>query len=70
LDGSVGSLVKGKLADLVVFQPGVDILNGDITNTQKISYVVRGGRVWKADTMEEVWPVEGRKQVMPIINPE
>lgn len=67
---SLGSLTPGKLADFLVYPPGFDVLNGDIRRTRDIRYVVRGGRVWEADTMTEVWPVKGRKQTMPPINPE
>jgi hypothetical protein len=48
----------------------VDLLDGDIRQTLDIRYVVRGGRIWDAETMVEVWPVKGRKQEMPPINPE
>ncbi|EKM56024.1 uncharacterized protein PHACADRAFT_122127 [Phanerochaete carnosa HHB-10118-sp] len=68
--GSLGSLTPGKLADLVVYPPGFDVLEGDIRRTRDIRYVVRGSRVWDAETMTEVWPVKGRKQTMPPINPE
>lgn len=67
LDGSIGSLTPGKLADLIVFEPGADLLER-IEDTEKISNVVRGGRVWVAETMMEEWPVKGRKTVLPIIN--
>ena len=67
---SVGSLTPGKLADFVVYPPGFNILHDDIRKTRDIKYVVRGGRVWEADTMTEVWPVKGRRAQMPPINPE
>lgn len=66
----MGSLTPGKLADFVVYPPGFDLLHGDIRNTRDIRYVVRGGRVWEAETMTEVWPVKGRKQSKPPINAE
>ncbi|EKM56016.1 uncharacterized protein PHACADRAFT_209515 [Phanerochaete carnosa HHB-10118-sp] len=68
--GSLGSLTPGKLADLVVYPSVFDVLEGDIRKTRDIRYVVRGSKVWDAETMTEVWPVKGRKQVMPLINPE
>ena len=67
---SLGSLTPGKLADFLVYPSGFDILEDDIRKTRDIRYVVRGGRVWEAETMTEVWPVKGRKQTMPPINPE
>ncbi|GJE87975.1 thioredoxin-like protein790 [Phanerochaete sordida] len=68
--GALGSLTPGKLADFLVYPPGFNVLEDDIRKTRDIRYVVRGGRVWEAETMTEVWPVKGRKQVMPPINPE
>ncbi|KAI0692203.1 hypothetical protein BC835DRAFT_1358056 [Cytidiella melzeri] len=67
---AVGSLTPGKLADFVVYPPGFDVLNGDIKKTRNIKYVARGGRLWDAETMTEVWPVEGRKSVMPPLSAE
>ena len=68
LDASLGSLRPGLLADLVVYPPGVDLLEGAITESRKVRYVMRGGRVWDAETMVEEWPVKGRRKLMPIIN--
>lgn len=67
---SLGSLSQGKLADYLVYPPGVDLLSGDISHTLELAHVARGGRVWNASTMEEVWPVKGRKQNMPHFNAE
>ncbi|KAF8162835.1 hypothetical protein B0H34DRAFT_794607 [Crassisporium funariophilum] len=68
---SLGSLSPGKLADFLVYPPHVDLLKGDVSmKTRKLMLVARGGRIWDADTMVEVWPVKGRKQDMPIINAE
>lgn len=66
---SLGSISGGKLADLVIFPPGFDLLQDNIRHTRNIRYVVRGGRIWDAETMEEVWPVK-RKQVLPPFNAE
>lgn len=53
LDQETGSIVPGKLADLVV-------LNGnplaDIRNTADIAYVMKAGRLYDDDTLAEVWP--------------
>jgi imidazolonepropionase-like amidohydrolase len=65
---SLGSITAGKLADMVIYPASVDLVNGDISQTRNIKYVTRGGRIWNADTMEEVWPVHGRIQKMPPIN--
>ncbi|KAF7978723.1 hypothetical protein HWV62_45013 [Athelia sp. TMB] len=65
---SIGSLSPGKLADFLIFAPGVDLLQGDISGTRALRYVTRGGRMWEAESMTEVWPLAGRKQMMPTIN--
>lgn len=65
---SLGTLSPGKLADFVVYPPGIDLLGDDIRATRQIRYVARGGRLWDASIMEEVWPVKGKKQVMPPLN--
>jgi imidazolonepropionase-like amidohydrolase len=67
---SLGSLSPKGLADFLVYKPGVDLLQGDISGTREIRFVVRGGRVWDASTMEEFWPVKGRKQALAPLNPE
>ena len=61
-------MTPGKLADFIVYAPGVDLLEGDIRGTRQIRFVARGGRIWDADTMVEVWPMKGRKQQNPPIN--
>ncbi|KAJ7224315.1 hypothetical protein GGX14DRAFT_649568 [Mycena pura] len=65
---SLGSVSEGKLADLVVYPPTVNLLEGDISQTRDILLVARGGRFWDASSLEEVWPMKGRRQVMPPIN--
>ncbi|KAI0956725.1 hypothetical protein AcW1_005336 [Taiwanofungus camphoratus] len=70
IDTSLGSLTPGKLADYVVYPPGIDLLEGNISNTKHLRFVARGGRLWDAQTMEEVWPVKGRREAMPPLNPE
>ncbi|KII89304.1 hypothetical protein PLICRDRAFT_109538 [Plicaturopsis crispa FD-325 SS-3] len=66
----IGSLSPGKFADFLVYPPGVDLVHGDLTRSKEIRYVVKGGRVWDAESMTEVWPVKGRKQDRPPINAE
>jgi imidazolonepropionase-like amidohydrolase len=67
---AIGTIENGKLADFLVYPPGVDLLHGDIRKTRQLKYVVRGGRVWEAATMEQVWPVKKGAQTMPPLNPE
>ncbi|THU96354.1 hypothetical protein K435DRAFT_722853 [Dendrothele bispora CBS 962.96] len=66
---SVGSLSSGKLADLLVYPADVDLLDGPIQGTRQLKYVMRGGRLWDAETMDEMWPVKSKAQVMPPLNP-
>ena len=53
IDGQLGSITVGKLADLVV-------LNGnpleDIRETNDIAFVMQGGRLYDDDTLEQLWP--------------
>lgn len=69
INSSVGTLTPGKLADLLIYPPGVDLLDGDISETRKLKHVMRGGRLWEADTMNEIWPVRKKAQTMPRFNP-
>jgi len=66
---SIGSLKSGKLADLVLYPPGVDFeALHNLRASKDPRLVVRGGRVFDAATMTEEWPVKGRKQARPPIN--
>lgn len=49
----LGTIEKGKLADLVVLD--ADPL-ADIHNSEKIRWVVKNGEVYEAATMKRVWP--------------
>jgi imidazolonepropionase-like amidohydrolase/Tol biopolymer transport system component len=50
-DDDIGSLEPGKLADLIILsQNPLD----NIRNTDKIEHVMLGGRLYQADTMDEV----------------
>jgi hypothetical protein len=53
LEQDLGSLSVGKLADLVVLNKNpLD----DIHNANDIQYVMKGGILYNADTLDETWP--------------
>ncbi|NIP79753.1 MAG: amidohydrolase family protein, partial [Gemmatimonadetes bacterium] len=55
LDGDLGSIEPGKLADLVVLRENpLD----DIRNTNTVRYVMKNGRLYDGDTLAEVYPRE------------
>jgi imidazolonepropionase-like amidohydrolase len=56
----IGSLEKGKLADLVILDNNP---LENIRNTDGVDHVMLGGRLYKADTMNEV--VTGDKERLP-----
>ncbi len=53
LDGDLGSLAVGKLAD-------INILNENplenIRNSNTLQYVMKNGRLYNADNLDEIWP--------------
>ncbi len=53
LDQDVGSLKSGMLADLIVLEQNP---LEDIRNTNTIRYVMKNGRLYEGDTLNEVWP--------------
>jgi len=53
LDGQLGSIEAGKLADLVVF--GADPL-ADIRNTRSVEWVVQNGVVYSGADAARIWP--------------
>ena len=53
VDGDIGSISKGKLGDLIVLNSNpLD----DIQNTLDMKYVMKGGVLYDAATLNEIWP--------------
>lgn len=53
LDGDIGSLEVGKLADILILDKNpID----DIRNSNTVSFVIKNGRIYDANTLDEVWP--------------
>ncbi len=59
LSKDLGSLEVGKLADLLVLERN-PLLN--IEHTTSLQYVMKNGRLYNANTLDEVWP---RTQALP-----
>ena len=55
LDGDIGSLEVGKLADILVLDKNPIT---DIRNSNSVHYVIKNGRIYDANLLDEVWPNE------------
>lgn len=56
-EADFGSLEVGKVADLVILDHDP---TADIRNTLSISRVIQGGRLYDADTLDQLWPTPRR----------
>jgi imidazolonepropionase-like amidohydrolase len=59
LDNDIGSIEPGKLADLVVLHANP---LEDIRNSNTIDLVMKNGRLYDGDTLDEIWPRERAAQ--------
>jgi len=67
MDSSIGSISEGKLADLVIYPPEVNPLE-DLSKSEDIRFVVKGGRIWDASTLDQIWPLQKLYEKVPHLN--
>ena len=65
VDSELGSIEKGKLADILVLSEDP---REDICNTTAIRYVMKGGVLYDGETLDQHWPVHKSYGPMPWID--
>jgi cytosine/adenosine deaminase-related metal-dependent hydrolase len=59
MDGDIGSIEAGKLADIAIIRG--DVLT-DLRKTKDVHWTVINGRVFDADTMNQVFPTAMQRE--------
>jgi len=67
LDGDIGTIEEGKLADLLILDRNpLD----NLRNSDSINMVMKNGRLYEGDTLNEVWPRMRTAGPFPFQSPE
>lgn len=67
LDGDLGSLEAGKMADLIFFDPSNNPLE-NINFSRDVEYVMLDGRLYNAQTMDQILPFPQTLPQGPVLN--